>query len=732
MNEKTIQKRRLHPMIWLVITVMIIAFLFLYQIVSDAITSINMSSMRELASHDTNTVINCLNERWHDMGATVDDIRAKNYTSIEDMLSMLASGDDYVDCKLLALTGDDGNVYRSTGTIGLESDKNLYDEVMQHSDKFAMRFDYTSSASFERNSEYILIGMSVTPFRVDGISFDHIFALAPIDSIENELMIESFGGKGMGYIIDQDGYYIVNSQRSTNFTTRNNFFNDIKDNTIEGYSSPNELKKEIASGTSTISTTLSKKGTRAIVILQKMEHTSWYYVSYVPSKVFQAQTNQILIIFGTIVLITALALVAMTVMFWNAQEKRLQMMNAHKKELEDALTLAQQASRAKTTFLNNMSHDIRTPMNAIIGFTTLAKKHLEDSTTTRSYLEKISNSSEHLLSLINDILDMSRIESGNVTLHEKEENLAELIRSLEDMLHSDIKTKQLHFSVDTSRLTDEFVVCDKLRLNQVLLNVISNAIKYTKTGGNIAFSVVQKQAARTAYATYEFCVKDDGIGMSEEFLKVIFEPFTREAPSTNNGIQGTGLGMAITQNIVTMMGGTVFVQSELGAGTNVTVTLDFKLIKKEAKEEATTKCEQTMSDVSSFDGKRILLAEDNELNREIAVELLEEVGFVVETAPNGKACVDLLSNAEEHYFSLILMDIQMPVMDGYAATRAIRALANPQKASIPILALSANTFYEDKKASAAAGMNGHIGKPIEIPILMRELKKALQAGEDEK
>lgn len=860
-RQKVAKKSRIYPTIALIIMLMAVAFAILYKTVSNTIVSINVSSMEELAEHDMNAVMNSLNERWNDMTATADDIRTADFDSIEDMISMLAFGDDYVDCKLLALTGDDGKVYRSTGVIGLEADSILYDEVVQHDDKFAVRFDYTSGVQIETNKEYILIGIPITPFSVEGVAFDHLFALTPIKSIEKEMIVDSYDGQGTGYIIDQDGYYVVNNNRSHNFTVRNNYFDDIKQAQIDGYSSPDELIAEITSGVPTISVEFSYNNSDFIVILKKMEYSSWYYASYVPAEVFQAQTNRILSIFGIVVAVMAVAVISALAMFLNMQKKKAQMANAHRAELSEALALAQQANRAKTTFLNNMSHDIRTPMNAIIGFTALATTHADEPDTVRGYLGKITQSSEHLLSLINDVLDMSRIESGKVNISEKPENLAEILHSLRDMFQSDIHSKQMNFYMDTVDVVDEDIICDKLRLNQVLLNITSNALKYTAPGGTVSLRVVEKEIKDSGYATYEFRVKDNGIGMSEEFAQTVFEPFTREETSTVSGIQGTGLGMAITKNIVEMMGGSVEVHSRLHEGTEVVITLDFKLAEKHRRiekiakldglrglvvdddintcqsvaamlrtigmrpewctfgKEAIVRTEEAIrigdsftvyvidwlmpdmngietarrirrvvgseapiiiltaydwkdiedeareagvtgfvnkplfpSDLrrvlmevcgevietenngasgkpgvssSEFTGSRVLLAEDNELNREIAAEVLGEAGFTVETAENGRKCIDMLVEKPENYYDVILMDIQMPVMDGYQAAREIRRLDSPAKAGIPILALSANTFAEDIKASEEAGMNGHISKPIRIPVLIAELERVL-------
>lgn len=538
-------------------------------------------------------------------------------------------------------------------------------------------------------------------------------------------------------------------------------------------------------------------------------------------------------------------------------EKKLEeKLEQQKIDLEDALAAAQHANRAKTTFLNNMSHDIRTPMNAIIGFTSLAAAHIDSKEQVQAYLAKITTSSNHLLSLINDVLDMSRIESGKVKIEEKETSLPEIMHDLKTIVQADITSKQLEFYIDTADVVDEHILCDKLRLNQVLLNLLSNAMKFTKPGGIVGVRILQKANAPEGWAAYEFQVRDTGIGMSEEFLRHVFEPFERERTSTVSGIQGTGLGMAITKNIVDMMNGTISVTSEEGKGTTFTVALQFKTcagsvrqevipqlsglralvadddfntcssvtkmlsvigmrpdwttsgkeavlrvqlageqgdeyavfiidwlmpdmngievvrrirgiigeekpiiiltaydwsdIEEEARAAGVTAfCSKPIflselreilespftaqnaedmpaEDNAVFEGKRILLVEDNELNQEIAVEILQEAGFKVDVADDGAVAVEKMAAAKAGQYDLILMDIQMPILNGYEATKQIRALRDSAVADIPIIAMTANAFDEDKKAALDAGMNGHIAKPINIPKLMELLREILK------
>ena len=454
----------------------------------------------------------------------------------------------------------------------------------------------------------------------------------------------------------------------------------------------------------------------------------YYLYAYVPAR--QVYTLTVMNLVITLVMyILILALVQ--VFRWNSA-KDFFMQQEHseqeyRKSLEQknvALQLAVQretkANLAKREFLFNMSHDIRTPMNAIIGFTALAQTHIDDRGQVEDYLKKISVSSQHLLSLINDVLDMSRIESGKVTLEAKPVHLPELVHELRDIVQAVVSEKDLSLTLDTVGVENEDVIADPLRLEQILINVLANAVKFTPDGGQIGLWIVQKDTAPAGYADFEFHIKDNGIGMSEEFQKHIFEQFARERTSTVSKIQGTGLGMAITKSLVDMMGGRITVKSEQGKGSEFTISLRFPI--GEAKTEQTPPAAKA----PAFTGKNLLVVEDNELNLEIASTLLKEAGFAVDTAENGKVAVEKVEAASADRYDLILMDIQMPEMDGYEATRRIRALPDTKKAALPIVAMTANAFEDDRKNALRAGMNGHIAKPLDIPKLFQVLSELLK------
>lgn len=394
------------------------------------------------------------------------------------------------------------------------------------------------------------------------------------------------------------------------------------------------------------------------------------------------------------------------------------------KNLRNALAVAEHANRAKTAFLNNMSHDIRTPMNAVIGFTALATTHIDNKELVLDYLKKIHTSGEHLLSLINDVLDMSRIESGSVQIEYTTVHLPDILQDLRTIIAGSVYSKKQKLHIDIQNVCHEDIITDKLRLMQVLLNIIGNAVKFTPMGGMICVCVSEQPCKKDGYATVVFRVKDNGIGMSPEFQEHVFDSFAREHTVTENGIGGTGLGMAITKNIVDMMGGTIRVESEVGKGTEFTVMLACEIseLSPEQKEAIKNeKQENRMESRRSYEGKKILLVEDNELNREIATAIMQEIGLDVDIAEDGTDAVNIMSSAEGRSYDLIFMDIQMPKMDGYTATREIRTLKDPKCANIPIVAMTANAFEEDREKAIRAGMNGHIAKPISTEVILEKL-----------
>ena len=444
---------------------------------------------------------------------------------------------------------------------------------------------------------------------------------------------------------------------------------------------------------------------------------TWYF-EIVPENGWITVSQKV---FGVIISI-ALAVMA-SVGYWQYKMRRYKDI-LHEEELEKAAIEARMANEAKTRFLFYMSHDIRTPMNAIIGFADLLEKHLDDKKRVIDYISKIKHSSSFLLSLINYVLEMARIESGKATLKTETGDLKNLVNTLNDVFEPSIEEKKLQYTCNL-KVENPYVHCDKTKLREILLNVISNSIKYTPEGGSVTVDITEEgHDAEKKVSFYRFTIEDTGIGMSKEYLPHIFEEFSREHTSTESKVIGTGLGLPIVKSLVDLMGGTIEVSSEVTVGTKTIIILPFLVSEEECKNAVQEQQESTKL-LALLMGKRILLAEDNELNAEIAITILEEEGLKVEWAEDGIKCLEMLKKVPEDYYDMILMDIQMPNMDGYRTTEEIRSLPD-KRAQIPIVAMTANVFDEDKKKAYEAGMNGYIAKPIDTKAIFSTLGEILQ------
>lgn len=473
----------------------------------------------------------------------------------------------------------------------------------------------------------------------------------------------------------------------------------------------------------------------SLIYMWAVNDGALYLIGYVPIESIQQEgkaVNQNILILVIVMLIAFL--ICCTLYFLNERQKshirkeQEQERELHNQQLTEALQAAQIASNSKTMFLSNMSHDIRTPMNAILGFTTLLAKDADHPAKVREYTRKITASGQHLLGLINDVLDVSKIESGKAVLNLGEFTLDSMISSIDTIIRPMAAGRNQKFDITVSGMKNERLIGDETRMNQIMINLLSNSVKYTPEGGQIWLRIIGLEQRSSQYEHFKIEVEDNGYGMTPEYLKVIFDAFTRAENSTTNKVQGTGLGMAITKNIVELMGGTIHVSSEVDKGTIFTVELELRIPDRAAEEHSvkTLKlpAEETINQV--LDGKHFLVAEDNEINSEILLALLDGEGATCTVAENGSLAVELFSSSEPGTYDAILMDVQMPEMNGYDATRKIRSLSRPDASAIPIIAMTANAFAEDIKDALDAGMNDHIAKPIDMEIIKRVLSKYLK------
>lgn len=618
------------------LAISLIIFKFLYTTVREKVLNATINNMEELSKHDEKNIRTSLLYRFDDIDGIITEIRQTKCDSVKELQTLLNIKAQTLRAIDVGFVSEDGTIFNSNFAI-FKNQQDILDLCNSSKEQYFVCRRDNVTTSYETTQEALLFGLRLKKeINVEDNILQYAICYYDIDSLADDLKIDSFDGSGYSSVIDSNGDFMVAIRHDTDLFARDNFYKILSNAELKNDETVSSIQKKIQNKKSfTIDYII--EGEERIMTLTPMKNLDWYFMMIVPRSVFENQSKSFFQIITSLVLLILLFVTIVLFLFLrnNSQKKLMRVESKHRDELENALKMAEQANVAKTTFLNNMSHDIRTPMNAIIGFTTLAKTHSSDKNKVDDYLEKISQSSKHLLSLINDVLDMSRIESGKVVIEEKEENLYEIIDEIKNIIQTDILAKNIEFTINTDDISYEYIYCDKLRLKQILLNLLSNAMKYTNNGGKIDFTITEKVSMENEYASYEFRVKDTGIGMSEEFLKTIFEPFSRERTSTVSGIQGTGLGMTITKNLIEMMGGKISVTSKVDEGSEFIVNLHFRL--QEAPKTSEKEDDELLKDeIEDFKGKRILLVEDNMMNREISTEYLEDFGFIVENAEDRK------------------------------------------------------------------------------------------------
>ena len=853
-KKKTVKKDKSLTATGIVIATIIVLLLSAYFKITSVLRDRSLSRLEEGVKTVTEEVTSKLERDSHILNATASIISQADNFDIDATLSIMETTAPLLETMQVQVLLPDDRILSPNGSVTDSGDNNDISFA-----KEAPLGEHLSNREYGLSTGAPVLRHYV-PIIQDGQTAALLYGVTRLDTLQQSLNIDNiYNASASIYIIDtKSGDFILD--------TWHDGLGNISD--FSSAKSPRKTKGSLTWDEYTED--LLSLGTN-YVIFRSPNTDDWEYMYYSPAGINQwsiavsiPEKEAFASVFAVQRVCFWLGLlmaIVIVLYYWWVSRNAKQAMNMAVEQavLAEKLQKAEAADRAKSTFLSNMSHDIRTPMNAIIGFATLAQANLDNRERMQEYLKKILSSSNHLLSLINDILDMSRIESGKLNIEEKECSISDIFRDMRNIIQTQMHSKQLNFFMDTVDVIDENIYCDKLHVNQVLLNLLSNAIKFTPSGGTVALTIRQKPRAPKGYGSYEIRVKDTGIGMSREFSKHIFEPFERERTSTASGIQGTGLGMAITKNIIDTMGGTIELKTEQGKGTEFIINLDFRLQEEPQHievieelqglhalvvddsfstcdsvtrmlrqigmrsewvlhgKEAVLHAKQayelgdeyhayiidwflpdlgglevvrqiraivgdsapiiivTAYDWTSFEdeareagvtafcnkpiflselrdiliaatsdnlqtqeynpvpdladhlkGARLLLTEDNELNREIAEELLSDSGFVVETAEDGNIAVEKVKNSEPGYYSLILMDIQMPQMNGYDATKAIRSLENPELANIPIVAMTANAFEEDRKRALECGMNAHIAKPIDVEKLLELLTNILK------
>lgn len=720
--------------------VFVMTLMLTYFLMSGTTRTINNISEKEalaLLTENTvqmdNTIENQLFNNWKQIDTISVALENMEKHSADRVASFLK--DASTDAYDMLLLSNEGSYLDRSGERGLKQISKDLLPLMQGEERILLLRQ-------DKDTDILMFGTRITPLFVEEEKMEYLFVYYKLDSYLSLLKMESFGGNGQIRIIDSKGTTLLYSGNLLTSENRYLFFGTYKGAQFLHHDivkDRDSFREYVLSGKSDAIHVELESGENKIISFSKITNMDWYIVISIDQSLVMGTRFISVEKIGRMSLVAVMVIVLLSLITiflivyqsqkkTNAQNRELEKLNeqlrANNASLEEAKHLAEQsfhvaeeANKAKSTFLSNMSHDIRTPMNAVIGFATLGMKNVDNVEKVKEYFAKIMSSSTQLLSIINDILDMSRIESGKLFLKESEVNLSDVLRDLKTIVDEQIHANQLTLFIDIMDVTDKDVFCDKTRLNRLLMNLVSNAMKFTPAGGIISIRVSQFPHTIEGKGVYEIHVKDTGIGMSQEFARKIFEPFERERTSTVSKIQGTGLGMAITKNIVDMMGGTIEVYTEKGKGTEFIIRLEMRMQSKHQSGEKVGEevglpiLPETSAD---FQGKKLLLVEDNDMNCEIILELLREYGFYIDTAKNGAEALEKVSASKPEDYDLVLMDIQMPVMDGYEATRRIRMLDEPSLSSVPIIAMTANAFEEDRKAALECGMNGFISKPIDL------------------
>ncbi|MCI8932237.1 MAG: response regulator [Lachnospiraceae bacterium] len=571
------------------------------------------------------------------------------------------------------------------------------------------------------------------PVEKEGKQIATLYVEYIYDSFDEALPKGFYNGSAMLYIMDAKSERLVlkpkgMGERNAGHLNLEDFY---RANRILEKELQDEVSECIAQGKN-IMFYHDIRGQHSLIYMWAVNGGAVYLIGYVPIEAIQQEGRAVNQNILFVILIMFVAFFLCCLLYYLNQRQQIRIRKErekeremHNRQLAEALQAAQVASNSKTMFLSNMSHDIRTPMNAILGFAALLEKDAEKPFKVREYTKKIMASGQHLLSLINDILDVSKIESGKVVLTIGEFTIGDLVTSVDTIIRPMANEKEQNLHTSVTGIKHEYLEGDETRLNQVLINLLSNAVKYTPKGGNIWFRIIGLEQHSSQFEHIRIEVEDNGYGMTEEYLKTIFEAFTRAENSTTNKVQGTGLGMAITKNIVELMGGTITVSSQVDKGSLFRVELELRILDEQDEKKKEEEAAEDMEEIS-LEGLHLLAAEDNEINAEILSELLNIEGVSCEIVENGKIAAERFADSEEGKFDAILMDVQMPVMNGYEATRAIRALKRDDAVQIPIIAMTANAFAEDVKEALNAGMNAHVAKPIDMKLLKKTLYQWIQ------
>ena len=726
--------------------VMLLAFFFLYHTyIQDIIYEERLNQMEEITRQMFQSLEDVIDSHWNRVTEECNYLRDANVQTTEELCRYMKKKYElsaYADQKITLMAVDsEGGYYTESGNRGLFRDLDYFEESPE---KISFVFDSMT----DNQSEMVFLNRLPEPIHLqDGEKKTSIlyFGIAQdMEQLNPYFNCDAYDGNNSVYVLDDNGFKLFNSNQ-TELIKGHNVFSVLQNMKYLHNSSFEKTKAELEEKGYSYSNAILD-GTEYFYGLERMENAEWTLIFLVPAEYVATNTLKlvnfvtIFIVIFTLIVAVFVILGISFVMHRNQQEAirverennaKLETVNTElrqaKQAAEEAFQVAQEANKSKSNFLANMSHDIRTPMNAIIGITSLIRHDAGDKGKVIEYADKIDTSSQHLLGIINDVLDMSKIEAGKTTFKYTDFSILDFIQELNAIFHSQTDEKNQTFTIIKEDIQHEWVNGDQVHLMQIFSNLLSNAVKYTQEGGEIQLLIEECESKSSVYAKYRFLVNDNGMGMSADFKNTIFDAFTRAENSMTNKIQGTGLGMAITKNLVEAMGGTIDVESEPGQGSCFEILMDLKI----AEDQSVSLIPQTEKDEPEgniLQGMKFLCAEDNEINAEILTELLKIEGAECTICENGEEILKSFEQSVPGEYDMILMDVQMPVMNGYEATQAIRRSSHELAKTIPIIAMTANAFSEDIQHSLAAGMNAHISKPVDMKMLEKTIRSIKSGG----
>ena len=725
---------------------MILAFFFLYHTyIQNIIYEERLNQMEEITRQMFQNLEDVIDSHWDRVTEECNYLQDANLQTTDELCRHMKKKYDlsaYADHKITLMAVDsEGGYYTENGYRGLFRDLDYFEESPE---KISFVFDSMT----DNQSEMVFLNHLPEPIHLQNgekkTSILYFGISQDMEQLNPYFNCEAYNGNNSVYVLDDNGFKLFNSNQ-VELIKGHNVFSVLQNMKYLHNSSFEKTKAELEEKGCSYSNAVLD-GTEYFYGLKRMENAEWTLIFLVPAEYVATNTLKlvnfvtIFIVIFTVIAAACVMLGISFVMRRNQQEAirverennaKLETVNTELRQAnqaaEEAFQVAQEANRSKSSFLANMSHDIRTPMNAIIGMTSLIRHDAGDKGKVIEYADKIDISSQHLLGIINDVLDMSKIEAGKTVFKYSDFSIADFIQELDTMFHSQISEKEQTLTISKENIRHEWVNGDRVHLMQIFSNLLSKAIKYTQEGGKIQLLAEECESKSSVYAKYRFLVSDNGMGMSADFKDMIFDAFTRAENSLTSKIQGTGLGMAITKNLVDSMGGTIDVESEPGQGSCFEIFMDLK-IAEERSVSPVSQAETDEQDGNILQGMRFLCAEDNDINAEILTELLKIEGAECTICENGEEILKTFEQSAPGDYDMILMDVQMPVINGYEATKAIRRSSHELAKTIPIIAMTANAFSEDIQHSLTAGMNAHVSKPVEMKVLEKTIRSIKSGG----